>query len=151
MFAQGPRSNGYRARIYPRATAIWPLPQPCPCIVLPVCSATQTRVVPNVALSSPPEVAIECFLGCMGQLSPTHWRQSIMNHAHCGLCLHIPTLLSSPALFLTLCVTIATHKKNGPLPPPLLPAQKLCPGLVQGQAGYHLSGCSALPLSYSPP
>ena len=34
------------------------------------CTAAQTRPVPNVALSSPHESAIECFLDCLGQPCP---------------------------------------------------------------------------------
>ena len=52
---------------------------------------------------------MECFLGCLGQLSPTHWRQSVMNHAHWGLSLHFPSLgslaLSSPTYIRTIIQT----------------------------------------------
>ena len=41
----------------------------------------------NVALSSPHEAAIECCLGCLGRLSPSHWRWLAMNHAPWGLSL----------------------------------------------------------------
>ena len=37
-------------------------------------------------------MAIECFLGCLGQPTPTHWRRLVMNHAHWGLSLRFPTL-----------------------------------------------------------
>ena len=37
-------------------------------IVLTCCTAVQTRSVLNVALSSPCTTAIECFLGCLGQV-----------------------------------------------------------------------------------
>ena len=45
------------------------------------------RTSADVALRSPHEVAIECFLGCVGQLSPTHWRWLVMNHADWGFSL----------------------------------------------------------------
>ena len=79
-------------------TGIWSSPQLFLCIVLPCCTAGQTRPMPNVALSSPHEVAIESFPGCVGQLCPTHWRRLVMNHAHWGLSLRFPTLSSLPAL-----------------------------------------------------
>ena len=39
-------------------------------IVLPCCTAAQTRAVPNVALRSSRKAAIECFMGRLGQLYP---------------------------------------------------------------------------------
>ena len=42
-------------------------------IVLSCCTAAQTRPVPNVALRSPRKVAIECFMGRLGQLFPLPW------------------------------------------------------------------------------
>ena len=38
----------------------------------PMSQAPQRKPVPNVAFNSPHEVAIECFLGCLGQLSRSH-------------------------------------------------------------------------------
>ena len=48
-------------------------------------TAAQTRPVPNVALSSPHEAAIECFLDCLGQLFPLPRRRLVINLAHWGI------------------------------------------------------------------
>ena len=57
-------------------------------IVLPYCTAAQTRPVPNVALRSPHKAAIECCLGSLGQLFPLP--QVPVSHNPCirGLTLH---------------------------------------------------------------
>ena len=87
----------------------------------------ETKPMPNDALSSPHEVAIQCYLSCLGQLSPTHWRRLVMNHAPWGLSLRFPTLFGSPALS-SLCLLRLSqqHKKYGPLPPLLPP----CPNTM---------------------
>ena len=54
----------------PRVTGVCSSPQLSQYIVLPCCTAAHTRPVPNVALSSPHEAAIECFLGCLDQRFP---------------------------------------------------------------------------------
>ena len=41
-------------------------------IVSTCCIATQTRSVPNVALSALYTMAIECCISCLGQLTPSH-------------------------------------------------------------------------------
>ena len=148
----GPYRNGYRARRYPHLTGIWPSPQLSLCIVLPCCTVVQTKPVLNVALSS--QGGYRMFPGVFGSALPHPLVPA--SHEPCTLGL-VPTLPHSIWLngrFLALsraALTTATHKKHRPLPPPLHPAQKPCPWPVHGQAGYHLSKCNALPLSYSPP
>ena len=58
----------------------------CSQIVLLAATAAQTRPVPNVALSSLHGAAIECFLGCLGQLFPLPRHRVVTDHAtHWGL------------------------------------------------------------------
>ena len=69
-----------------------------------------------------------------------------VSHEPCTLELvsTVPHFLWLANPFLTLspvALTTSTHKQYRPLPPPL--------PLAQGEAGYNLSKCSALPLSYS--
>ena len=66
------------------------------CLATPQRKPDQCRM----ALSSPHEVAIKGFLGCLGQLAPIHWRWLLMNHAHWGLSLRFPTLSATLALSL---------------------------------------------------
>ena len=76
-------SNRYRARIYPLVTGIWSWLQ-SRFNVLTCCTAAQTKSVPSVALSSPYITAFECFLGCLGQLIPSHRRRLDTNLALWG-------------------------------------------------------------------
>ena len=71
---QGPQSNGYRAHICPRVTGIWSLPQTS-VQCLTCCFAVPLKRGPNVALSSPPSAAIECFLARLDR--PTNLRPPI--------------------------------------------------------------------------
>ena len=61
------------------------------CIVLPCCTAAQTRLVPNVALSSPNKVAIKCFLDCWVSSSPSEQRRLVIYLAHRGIMLRLGT------------------------------------------------------------
>ena len=51
------------------------------CFALLHCSANQTSAKYCLGFTRRREVAIGCFLGCLGQLSPSHWCRLGMSHA----------------------------------------------------------------------
>jgi len=65
-------SNGYWAHTCPRDTGHRKLF----CL-----AAVLTRLVPNVALRSQHKTGMECFMGRLGKLSPSHWCRLALNLA----------------------------------------------------------------------
>ena len=66
------------------------------CLALLHCSTNQISV--ECCLEFTTRSAIECFLGCLSQLSPSHWRRLVMSHAPRGFIHAAPHSLARQAV-----------------------------------------------------
>ena len=67
-------------------------------IVLPCCTAAQTRPVLNVALRSPRNAAIGCFTGRLGQLYPLPQAINLASGSSLSIVIHTKTKATAPRL-----------------------------------------------------